>query len=82
VVERQLAAAAQILPMRSCYAWKGSVVEAHEYLVLIKTRASAYATVEECVRELHSYEVPAVLAVPIVAGSALYLSWIDQNVRP
>jgi periplasmic divalent cation tolerance protein len=81
VVDRRLAAAAQILPMRSCYTWQGSVAQADEYLVLIKTRVDAYAAVEDCVQELHSYELPAILAVPILAGSAPYLRWIDESVR-
>jgi periplasmic divalent cation tolerance protein len=81
VVERSLAAAAQVLPMRSCYNWKGRLTESNEYLVLIKSGAAAYDAIEACVKELHSYEVPAIVALPIIAGSAPYLRWIDECVK-
>jgi periplasmic divalent cation tolerance protein len=77
VVERKLAAAAQVLPIHSCYEWQGRVTEADEHLIVMKTRAEAFAAIVACVRELHSYQVPGIVALPIVAGSEAYLRWID-----
>ena len=80
VVERRLAACAQVLPMRSCYTGRAEVTENNEYLVFIRSRAEAYDAIEACVKDLHSYEVPSIIAMPIVAGSAPYLRWIDDNI--
>ena len=77
LVERRLAACVNILgPMRSIYRWRGAVENAQEHLLLIKTRAEIYAQVERAVRDLHSYEVPEVLAIPIRHGSRPYLAWL------
>jgi periplasmic divalent cation tolerance protein len=81
IVERKLAAAAQVFPIRSCYWWQGELTEDNEYLIFMKTRAEAYEALEACVRELHSYQVPAIFALPIVAGSESYLHWIDAVVQ-
>ncbi len=80
LVERKLAACAQVFPIRSCYEWEGQIVEDNEALIFIKSRREAYDRLEACVKELHRYEVPEILAVPIVAGSEKYLRWIDSVV--
>ncbi|NJN67126.1 MAG: divalent-cation tolerance protein CutA [Chloroflexaceae bacterium] len=79
-VARKLAACAQVFPIRSCYEWEGKVVQDDEYLVLLKTRAEAYDRLAACIRELHRYEVPEVIALPIVRGSDSYLRWVDEVV--
>jgi periplasmic divalent cation tolerance protein len=79
-IARKLAACAQIFPIRSCYEWEGSVVQDDEYLVLLKTRTDAYDRLADCIQELHSYEVPEVIALPLTRGSESYLRWIDEVV--
>lgn len=77
-VERKLAACAQVLPIQSYYEWEGAIVEDDELLILLKSRREVYAELEACVKELHSYSVPEIIALPIVAGSASYLHWLDS----
>jgi periplasmic divalent cation tolerance protein len=83
MVERNLVACANVLPAgRSLYRWKDSYEDHPETLVLFKTRADAYAALEKAIQEVHPYEVPEVIAIPVERGSAAYLSWIDQSVKP
>lgn len=79
LVERRLAACVQQLPIRSTYRWDGEVQHDDEILLLVKTRAARFDDVAAAVRELHSYDVPAITAVPIVSGSDDYLAWIDAE---
>ena len=81
LVERQLAACVQIVgPVTSVYRWEGAVQRSEERLLLVKTTAAAYPRVEAAIRELHSYECPEVVALPIEAGSRDYLAWIRAHV--
>jgi len=83
LVERRLAACVQTIgPIASRYRWRGEVEEAREWLCLAKTEASRYPEVEAAIRELHSYDEPEIAATAIVAGSAGYLAWLDESVRP
>lgn len=79
LVERRLAACVQQLPIRSTYRWEGEVQRDDEILLLVKTRADRFDAVVTAARELHSYDVPAVTAVEIAAGSDDYLAWIDDE---
>lgn len=79
LVERRLAACVQQLPIRSTYRWEGAVQHDDEILLLVKTRAARFDDVAAAVRELHSYDVPAITAVPIARGSDDYLAWIDRE---
>ena len=80
LVEERLAACANLVgPIRSIYRWKDSIEHASEYLLIIKTRASLYAALEKRVKELHSYEVPEIIAVKIESGSPQYLAWIHES---
>jgi periplasmic divalent cation tolerance protein len=81
LVDRRLAACVNTVtaPVESIYRWKGKVEKAKEYLVILKTSRARFSAVERTIRELHSYEVPEIIALPIVAGSRDYLSWLDQN---
>lgn len=77
LVEEQLAACVNILsPIRSLYRWEGKVADDREWLLLIKTRAERFAAVEAKVKALHSYQVPEVIALPIVAGAEGYMRWL------
>lgn len=83
LVERRLAACVQISgPIVSCYRWKGALERAEEWVCTIKTTAAAYPRVEQAIRQLHPYEVPEILALPVLAGSASYLAWLNEEVAP
>ena len=81
LVERRLAACVQVVgPVVSRYRWQGEIEEAQEWQCLVKTTRAAYEAVEAAIREVHSYDEPEIIATPIVAGSAGYLAWIEENV--
>jgi len=82
LVGRRLAACVNVLPgVRSIYRWKGAIEREEERLLLVKTRADRFEALREAILSLHPYEVPEVVAVPIDAGSAAYLRWLDESVR-
>jgi periplasmic divalent cation tolerance protein len=82
LVERELAACVNVLPgARSFFRWEGKVDRTREVLLIIKTRRSVFPRLARAVKELHSYSVPEIIALPIVAGSPDYLRWIDASVR-
>jgi periplasmic divalent cation tolerance protein len=82
LVERQLAACVTILPsVSSIYRWKGEVAEAEEVLLLIKTTEAAFERVYQTIRELHSYQTPECISLPIDQGSVDYLKWIEESVN-
>lgn len=82
LVRRRLAACVQIVgPVHSVYRWEGKLDSSQEWLCLIKTRQARYAEVEAAIRELHTYEVPEIIATPITAGSASYLDWLNSETR-
>jgi periplasmic divalent cation tolerance protein len=82
VVERRLAACVNEIgaPVRSVYRWKGKVETAEEFLLVIKTTKRRFAALRAAVLELHSYEVPEIVALPVVKGSPAYLNWIAECV--
>lgn len=80
LVLEHLAACVNVVgPVRSIYRWRGSVEEAKEYLLVAKTQARMYARLEQRVKELHSYEVPEVIALELAAGSRAYLDWVLES---
>ena len=80
LVERRLAACVQVGgPVRSHYRWQGRVETAQEWLCTIKARRTAFADVAAAVAELHPYDEPEIVAVPITAASAGYLGWLDES---
>ncbi|HEX21958.1 MAG TPA: divalent-cation tolerance protein CutA [Chromatiales bacterium] len=81
LVDKGLAACVNILPgVYSVYRWEGKRENAQEHLLTIKTLHSAYETLEQAIVEMHPYELPEIIAVPITHGLAGYLAWIDENV--
>ncbi len=80
LVEEGLAACVNILPsLTSIYRWQGKVQHEQECLLLIKVAARAYETLELRLRALHPYELPEVVAVPVHAGLADYIQWVQEN---
>jgi periplasmic divalent cation tolerance protein len=81
LVQEQLAACVNILPnVQSVYRWQGELETASEYLLTVKTRQEAFSALRERVCKLHPYELPEIIAVPIVAGLEPYLNWITESV--
>ena len=77
LVERRLAACVNVLAeCTSVYRWKGKVEQAAEVPMLIKARAARYDEVEAAIRRLHPYELPEIVAVPILRGLDEYLEWV------
>lgn len=81
LLQFKLAACVSLMPIRSLYTWKGEVHNEAEWQLMIKTDLRKFSQIAAKVRELHSYEVPEVIALPIVMGSQPYLNWISDQVN-
>ncbi len=80
LVEERLAACVNLVaPVRSIYRWGRAVEDEREFLLLIKTRKTLYPRLERRVRELHSYEVPEIVALAPAAGHQPYLDWLFES---
>jgi periplasmic divalent cation tolerance protein len=83
VVEKRLAACAQVLgPITSTYWWKQGIEKTEEWLCIMKSRSDLFKELEEAIKSIHPYEVPEIVAVPIVLGSQSYLAWLEQEIKP
>ncbi len=81
VVGKRLAACAQVVgPTFSTYWWEGAIEEAEEWLCIIKSRRDLFDKLEEAILGVHPYDVPEIVAVPIVSGSQKYLQWLNNEV--
>lgn len=82
LVESGLAACANILsPIKSIFSWEHKITETMEVLLLFKTRSHLFGDLAQAVKKLHSYQVPEIIALPIVKGTDEYLDWITENTR-
>jgi periplasmic divalent cation tolerance protein len=80
LVEQHLAACVTVLsPARSFYRWNGAVTDAAEWLLVIKSSRALFDRLRAAVEAAHSYEIPELIALPIVDGSANYLAWLSQE---
>jgi periplasmic divalent cation tolerance protein len=82
VVERRLAACAQITEIESVYRWKGAVQNDKECRILFKTTDAQYEPIQAVIRELHSYELPAIWATPIEQAYGPYAEWVAAETSP
>jgi periplasmic divalent cation tolerance protein len=80
LVEKRLVACVNIIKdVQSVFRWKGKISDEKELLLIIKTRKKLYKNVEEEIKTLHAYEVPEIIALPIISGSKDYLYWVDSE---
>jgi periplasmic divalent cation tolerance protein len=80
LVEERLAACGNVVPgLRSIYRWEGKIEDEAEALLLLKTTRARFGALRARVLELHPYQVPEVIALPVEAGSAAYLAWISAE---
>jgi len=82
LVERKLAACAQIGEIESFYSWQGAVANEREFRILCKTTEARWPAVEAAIRELHDYELPAIHAVALEQVHAPYGRWIEEGCSP
>ena len=81
LVEERLAACVNRIPnIQSVYRWEGKVEQSGEELLVIKTGRQLFTALEKRVRELHSYEVPEIIALPLIEGTEAYLRWLEEQV--
>lgn len=79
-VRERLAAGAQLVgPIASTYWWEGEIESAEEWIVIFKTTVERFDELAEFIADVHSYDTPEIVAVPLVAGSADYLAWVTEQ---
>ncbi|MFN3742398.1 MAG: divalent-cation tolerance protein CutA [Anaerolineales bacterium] len=79
LVEQRLVACAQISSIESYYRWKDQVEHAQEYRLLLKTTEARYPEVEQAIRRFHSYELPAIFALPVSQAFSEYVRWVEES---
>jgi periplasmic divalent cation tolerance protein len=82
LVEARLAACVSLLPVRSLYRWRGQVQREAEWQLVIKTDLAQFDALSAAIAQLHSYDVPEIIALPIVAGLPAYLQWLQEEIQP
>lgn len=80
LVESGLAACVSLSSTHSIYTWRGEIKKQEEWQLTIKTDLRQFDRLESTIKALHSYEVPEIIAIPIIAGSPPYLNWISESV--
>ncbi|MEM3627636.1 MAG: divalent-cation tolerance protein CutA [Candidatus Bathyarchaeia archaeon] len=82
LLDEKLISCANILgPVHSLFWWMGKIEKAEEYVLLMKTRADMFKRLSERVKAMHSYEVPEIVALPIVEGFKPYMEWLNNSLR-
>jgi periplasmic divalent cation tolerance protein len=83
LVDRGLAACVNVVPgVTSVYRWKGKTTRDSEWLLVMKTAAARFEALRAALVDLHPYDVPEIVALPIERGHTPYLEWIDESVAP
>ncbi len=78
LLDARLAACLQYYPIKSAYVWKDEIQQDDETLLLIKTKSSLFSNIEKIINEVHSYEEPELIMIPIEDGSRGYLDWVNN----
>jgi periplasmic divalent cation tolerance protein len=78
LVDRGLVACVNVMPVRSIYRWKGEFCDDQEHLLIAKTTRKKVDEVIAAIKALHPYEIPEIIVVPVIAGHAPYLEWVQQ----
>ena len=81
LIEGKLVACVNIHPVNSIYRWEGEIQEESEIAMFVKTKADLVGEVVNRVKELHSYQVPCVVSLPIEKGNPDYLQWIEESTK-
>jgi len=81
LVAEKLAACVNLMPIHSIYTWKSELCREDEWQLMIKTDLRQFEHLETRIKQLHSYEVPEIIALPILKGSANYLNWISEQIQ-
>ncbi|MBD2113774.1 MULTISPECIES: divalent-cation tolerance protein CutA [Cyanophyceae] len=82
LVEACLAACVSVLPVRSIYRWQGKIHAEPEWQLIVKADLNQFDAIAQAITQHHSYEVPEIIALPIVAGLPDYLSWLQAQAQP
>ncbi len=82
LLEQRLAACVQIAPCASWYRWQGAIEQSNEQVCTIKSRRDLFPELCRTIQKIHPYEVPEILATPVVAGAESYLNWLEQELVP
>ncbi|MGH7767225.1 MAG: divalent-cation tolerance protein CutA, partial [Candidatus Binatia bacterium] len=69
----------RVKPVQSIYRWQGKIESSEEVLLIVKTRRDLFERLKEKIQQLHSYSVPEIIALPILAGSESYLRWLEEE---
>ena len=81
LVEQRLAACVKVIgPVESVYRWQGAVESAKEWICQVKTTEATLDQLLKAIRQLHPYDEPEIVALPVVGGSPSYLKWVDEQV--
>ncbi len=81
LLEQKLAACIQVMPIESHYLWKGKVCCDNERLLIIKSRVELFESISMKIQELHDYDVPQIVQLPITAGFSDYLNWVKDSTQ-
>lgn len=82
LIEQGLAACVNMLPaVQSVYQWQGKLEQASEVVLLVKTTQARYTELEAAIKSVHPYQIPEIIAVPVVAGLPAYLGWIAAETK-
>lgn len=79
LLDRRLVACVNVIPVRSFYRWKGEFCDDQEHLLIAKTTEEKAGDVIVAIRTMHPYEVPEIIALPVIAGYVPYLEWVRQE---
>jgi periplasmic divalent cation tolerance protein len=81
LVERRLAACAQLFPIESIYSWQGKICDENEVMLLIKSQTALFDEIAATIKENHSYEVPEIVQIPLTDGWPDYLQWLEDSTK-